>query len=378
MIIVIKGYYGRFNLGDEKMVEIFTRKLSNMFPHATLNFFNASPKFYYEKHSLNTPSPLETGRRFNLVREIRKLFIVLKSDLFILGGGTVITDKHSNLHLIQNLMYFLLRKIFRKKSMIISVGATRLNTKLAKFCVRKFINCADLVTIRDEWSFKYLTEYISTKGNIVQTEDMVWLSIDQTNFPNPKGDSKAKIGLCVLPYNKATFDNSSADIELGDSLLDELKKLLNKNPNIEYHFIPIQYGLDNNLDYEYSLALSKKIDSIVHLPKCEEDKIALLGQMDIVVSMRLHALMYAYSAGSSIVAISHNPKIESFMKAISLEDNCLELQNISNLSKMLEYAIEEDRKVDCEKIHENVRRKKILAEMNFDLISSCFYEGLNE
>ncbi|MEG2213162.1 MAG: polysaccharide pyruvyl transferase family protein, partial [Clostridiales bacterium] len=59
-----------------------------------------------------------------------------------------------------------------------------------------------------------------------------------------------------------------------------------------------------------------------------EDLIAMLGAMEAVVAMRLHALILATSGGTPVVGISYDVKVDSFIKDIG-STACIELEQLT-------------------------------------------------
>ena len=54
--------------------------------------------------------------------------------------------------------------------------------------------------------------------------------------------------------------------------------------------------------------------------KClTEEMMSLIGNMDVLVGVRLHSLIYAAIMNVPMIGISYDPKINSFMNAIGLK-----------------------------------------------------------
>ena len=65
------------------------------------------------------------------------------------------------------------------------------------------------------------------------------------------------------------------------------------------------------------------------LDKCltSREFLALIARADIVFSMRLHGLICALAVGIPLLALSYDPKVESFMEQAGLEDYCMSYDN---------------------------------------------------
>jgi polysaccharide pyruvyl transferase WcaK-like protein len=59
-----------------------------------------------------------------------------------------------------------------------------------------------------------------------------------------------------------------------------------------------------------------------------EDYLSLIGNMDIMVAMRLHGLIFSVLMGVYPVGISYDPKIQSFLHMMDRED-AMEVENLN-------------------------------------------------
>lgn len=68
--------------------------------------------------------------------------------------------------------------------------------------------------------------------------------------------------------------------------------------------------------------------------------IGLLSRMKAVVSMRLHALIFAASQGVPLVGVSYDPKVTAFLDSVS-EERCIPFADMTaeNLSDMISRAV---------------------------------------
>jgi polysaccharide pyruvyl transferase WcaK-like protein len=65
-----------------------------------------------------------------------------------------------------------------------------------------------------------------------------------------------------------------------------------------------------------------------------------MGLMDVVVAMRLHALVFACARQTRVAAISYDPKVSGFMNYLG-SDCCVELENVTeeSLKALLDRAM---------------------------------------
>lgn len=329
--IVIRGYYGRDNLGDELMKEIFIESLGES---AELQIMNSDPQGLYKSFGIDTPEELVTGKTPSFINIIRRFITILKADLFVFGGGTILTDKHGFFHLAENAVYFLFRRAIGKKNLLISVGATEFKSKIGKTLSKLLISCSQEALIRDDDSYKLLKKLTRNSKKLICSSDMVLLTPNHLSFLS--NIERNTVGVCAMPYNWATFHKNGNDLALLKKLAEQIV-LIGKQTGLKFLIIPIQYGDNCTTDYEYSKQLydilKNKVD--VQFCKCKsiKQKIDVIGQCEYLISMRLHALMISALAGGKVFAVNHNEKIDYFMKRYSSTQYSVTLEEMQDIAE---------------------------------------------
>ena len=85
----------------------------------------------------------------------------------------------------------------------------------------------------------------------------------------------------------------------------------------------------------------------------------LMGMMELVVAMRLHALVFACARQTRVAAISYDPKVSGFMSYLG-SDSCVELEDVT-VAAMRDLV---DRAMSETAQHENVVHLQALAKEN--------------
>ncbi len=368
--IILKGYYGRDNFGDEIMLDLIVSYIKNEYPSLKLQIMNSNPEMLKKKYKIDTPEALITGAygRSNLLKRITT---IVRADCYIVGGGTIITDKHSSLHLLEYYVEFLLRKLLKKPSVFISIGATRFKHSWTKILCKMIINSSDLCMVRDIESYDYLKKICCTK-KIVQTGDLVLLAFDRLNNNGIcKIVNNKKIGFCVMPYYESLYKKPELDKDLAKKIASIIDKLSCKG--YEINLIPIQYGYNNTLDYKFSKQVQFQCSSQVRLFECidNKEKMERIEEMDFIISMRLHAILFAISKNIKTIAINHNEKIDSCMKTYNLENQCVTMDNLMRIPEMIDTLTNKN----CDKIIDAERKK---AEKNFAYLATILDKVVND
>ena len=74
-------------------------------------------------------------------------------------------------------------------------------------------------------------------------------------------------------------------------------------------------------------ALIKRDSYVLEETLVPEEMIALFGEFDLVIAMRLHALIFAAIAGVPMVGLGYDPKINSFLSQIGMPQ-ALSIENL--------------------------------------------------
>lgn len=95
---------------------------------------------------------------------------------------------------------------------------------------------------------------------------------------------------------------------------------------IPFHFykdLKLMESIHKNLDKDIKDKVVI-IDEYLYV----EDYLSLIGNMDIMVAMRLHGLIFSVLMGVYPVGISYDPKIQSFLHMMDRED-AMEVENLN-------------------------------------------------
>ena len=119
---------------------------------------------------------------------------------------------------------------------------------------------------------------------------------------------KLDSGRAELVNNEYSFRNMIEEV-----VSDAARKYAYEKHKLVPVFLPMEYPRD--VEIGKTIAQSLSIPSYVstHQHSIEELR-GMLANADLVVGMRLHSLIFAASAGSPILGISYDVKVDSFIK----------------------------------------------------------------
>lgn len=292
MRVLLSGYYGFGNLGDEALLEVIVAQLRSRFPGATLDVLSATPKETAARLGI------EATARWNM-RTIAAA--IDRCDVVLSGGGGLLQSATS----LRSLVYYagVLREAARRKrrSMIFAQSIGPLDV-MGKFVVKSFCRRVDRATVRDGRSRELLHALVPNVP-VEQTADPVFLY----DLPVAEYDLSRE-GLGDTPYAIFSVRKIPGLKEGLPSIARAVDRLSNKH-GVRVAFLPMGGASDAEVSTDV-IRLCKSAPML--LPECSlERAAAILRGAHVVVGMRLHALIFAARFAVPFLAIPYDPKVQS-------------------------------------------------------------------
>lgn len=296
--VVISGYYGYDNIGDEAILYSIIQAIKG---------FNSEIEIF-----VLSSSPEETSQRYNVKAAGRynlpEIISILKgADLFISGGGSLIQDVTSMKSSFYYLTILQLARVLSKKSVFFCQGVGPLNNRFVRLATLKTLEKVDLISVRDINS-KKLLENIGLAGDeIIKSVDPVFLLDDATaiNRNNITGDNI--LGISVRPW---------ADNSYIQPMAAGVNQLIEDYPDLKVHLIPFHKGEDESLSESFSELLNTDRIRLLKAQSHPARMIDYYEEIDILLGVRLHSLIYATITATPFVGISYDPKIDSYLSEL--------------------------------------------------------------
>ena len=359
--VVISGYYGFDNTGDEAVLFSIIQALYKECKKETIEItvLSNQPEKTREKYGVKAIN------RWN----IKLIYKEIKHcDLLISGGGSLLQDVTSNKTIPYYLLIIKMAQLLKKEVVFYAQGYGPVNQGYNKFLVKKVMNRVKHIFVRDIDSQKSLTEIGVTQTPIVVTADPVLgmetqkeLPLDVTNTLSSYKD-KVRVGIYLRSWKND---------ELLIDKMQELCHILAKE-NVEMFFIPMQHPEDT--EFLKGIPLKELHQHSITNQLDVEEVFTLTGEMDLVIGMRLHALIMATAQEVPVVALSYDPKVDAFMSMVD-NKNCFNVETfspqqvatyvmaqLSNIKKEKENILYK-RQVLLEKVYEPAKRvREILTK----------------
>ncbi|HWR38632.1 MAG TPA: polysaccharide pyruvyl transferase CsaB [Patescibacteria group bacterium] len=302
--VVVSGYYGFSNAGDEAMLTAMIEALTDVDPHIRITVISGDPENTRRRHGV------DAVYRMNYPAIARRL---VQADLLISGGGSLLQDVTSGRSLHYYLSIMLLAQLLGKPVMLYAQGIGPVRGGLARAAMRQIVNRTDLITVRDEGSLTELAALGITAPPVYLTADSVLTThpIDRQigrNILRRHGVEGVtpRIGVSVREWKAGGRYK-----EVLAAALDRMSEEL----GARIVFLPMQYPDD--LTASQAIADRMTFPATV-LPECytNGELLSLVGNMDLLVGIRLHALIFAAVMHTPLVGISYDPKIDGFLETL--------------------------------------------------------------
>ncbi|EAX46861.1 polysaccharide pyruvyl transferase [Thermosinus carboxydivorans Nor1] len=359
--IVISGYYGFANAGDEAMLAAMIEALTDLEPTVKITVISGNPVDTRRRHGVNAVY------RLNYPEIIRAL---QRSDLLISGGGSLLQDVTSDRSLYYYLSIMMLAKKLGKPVMLYAQGIGPVRGALARGAMRYIGNMVDLITVRDQGSREELQRLAVTRPPIFVTADPV-LAMHQVDKEIGRvilrrhglEGAAPLIGFSVREWKDWCY-YKQVIAQAADYMADEFGARL--------VFIPMQWPDD--------VAAAGKIVARMRRPATLLDEeyttgelLSLVGNLDILIGIRLHALIFAAVMEVPMVGVSYDPKIDRFLETLG-ERHAGTLQNVtveSLLAKVRALWPDAGRSGEMRRDRINALRRKAFwnAELALELIA---------
>jgi len=351
--VVISGYYGYNNSGDDIMLKSIVQNLRDLRNDLNLTVLSPKPK------ETRAQFGVDAVHRFNLLSVFLRL---RKAKLLITGGGNLIQDETST----QSLLYYLLvintARFLGVKNMLYAKGIGPVNRKGNVARVRRSINKVDLITLREGGSLEVLKAIGITKPETHVTADAAFA------LPPVEGGEMhlKELGIegqffCIAlrPWTHNPPDLEAQVALFADHIVETY--------GYQAIFVPMRPEQDSEISHRVMSLMRHDAMFIDTTSKSHELGRAIIGLSSFALCMRLHGLIYAVEKGVPAIGLEYNTKIQGFMEEMGQEWH-MPVED-TNSETLIQFAkeIHENKAEISAAIYESGCRLRELASRNATL-----------
>ncbi len=328
--VLICGAYGLGNAGDEAILNAILREVRSIMPEADVTVLSRDP----------AETAAANGIHVLHMFDLRGFWRVLgRARLYINGGGNLIQDVTSR----RSLWYYLFTLYVAKrrgcKVLMYGCGIGPVTRPWDRRLTRRVLNaCVDAITLREPDSLEELRSMGVTAPQIVLAADPA-LTLDRADDPEtdqvfqragipPQG---RYIGFALRKWP-------------GSAAKAPVFAAAARHAYEAHGLTPVFVAVERCQDPAANRLAAQGLEDVPHYFLDDAGRagtiIGVLSRMETVVSMRLHALIFAAGQGIPLVGVVYDPKVSAFLRYIG-QDLFADLEDLTEegLCAMVDRAV---------------------------------------
>ena len=345
--ILIAGYYGFGNTGDEAILSAILLELRTVTPEAHFLVLSGNPAETTARYGVEA---------FHANDPVARLDAVERSRLVIIGGGGLLHDYWGvpagtlfaagtwGMSLFVTIALFAaLRRI---PVMLWALGVGPLLSEDGRAAARTLCRLANVITVRDANSSRELEAIGIPRERIRIAADPVFSTPPVPDVTERVREAIAsvsapRIGVCLRHWD------ATAEPALWEGLVAKALDETTNRTGASFIFIPFQSGKELQLD---DVAAASRVHAAMH-PATRgtvlaesltvRETWALIDACDAVLGMRLHAGVAAATRAVPFVTVGYDPKVTALMDELGLPDFNVDVRSMDadRLAGLLEAAL---------------------------------------
>jgi polysaccharide pyruvyl transferase CsaB len=309
-MIILTGYYGYRNWGDEAALMVVVEGLQGL----PLVALSGDPPF--TRQLCGIEAVLRTD-----LRQVRRA--IGQSDALILGGGSLLQDATS----LRSLLYYLLLIHWGLRAhgrvWLVGQGMGPFRRRISRVLVRQVLNRVPFISVRDEGSAALLKR-IGVRTPVRIDADLTWaLRARPAHFELPP--HRPCVGLAPRPWRRLPVQ------EMFVALCCR---------QIEAGWLPVLIPMQESQDRPLCEAIAHAVKALQGVqplvappPEHPAQLLGLMGQLQAMVSMRLHGAIFAAAQGIPLLCLPYDPKVHALSQQIGAALLPMDAQGATTLNQ---------------------------------------------
>ncbi|MFA4015227.1 MAG: hypothetical protein RUDDFDWM_000305 [Candidatus Fervidibacterota bacterium] len=347
--ILLIGYFGHGNLGDEMMLHAFLYGLRDRVKFSACAI-SGSPDETRQMHSIAAIN------KFNIASIVE---FMRKADVVVGCGGSLLQDATSFRSLAYYVGLIVLSRSLGVAPVLLAQGLGPLRRRISRHLAALALRRCLLITFRDEVSLELAKKLCAVHDKAFLTADLAFILTPPYEAKPPQ--ENLWLAVAMRPWRGV--DEVLAHV--ADGIL-QLKHRISAVRCISFSRDDIEVSEKLSL-------LLKQMKVEVVAPRSIEELWEAMKSVHLLIGSRLHSLILACMLGIPSIAISYDPKVEAFMKGWASRF-CIPWEGVSS------DAVKE-RLVECidgwrelrDNAMEFAHASKGLSKLNLELFLSKFH-----
>ncbi len=298
--LVLCGYYGYGNVGDDALLHASIRRAGALYPDYTLSALTRRGRkdaSLFRIRCVNRKNPLAVARELKHAK------------VLVFGGGTLLQDQTS---LRSLLWYASVLRYAHRRGLRIELWGNGLSLPRTALGERIIIDCLSRchrVGLRDApslaWGISHVPEGMA--GHFLPEKDLALGTLPSTDARAEFLCRRYGVDTCSAGFGIVTVRGG-----VGQGYLKILCSWLSmlRGERMRLLFVPMLPREDERLCRRLASLFGGTVTSSLS----PSDLVGLMARARIVCGMRLHSLVFAACAETPFVGFGSDPKIEAFCR----------------------------------------------------------------
>jgi len=310
MKVLLSGYYGFDNAGDDAVLFAIVQALREVLPQVEITVLSNQPEKTAAQLAVHA---VDRWSKAGLFRAIRQC------DVLISGGGSLLQDVTSKNGILYYLGIIKLAQLMRKKVLVYAQGIGPVRDARNRTLTAKILNKAQAITVRD---FDSRTElmHMGVYQEVLVTVDPV-LGISAEQIDGAMGLRLLQKAFPQYVEKQKTLMVAARNWQHSDRFFQEIAQSCDAMAEAGWQvmFLPFHYPDDVEAGQKIAAKMTKP--SMVLTDNLgPKETMAILKNADLILGMRLHSLIMGAALLKPMVALSYDPKVNSFMQLLRQPD----------------------------------------------------------
>ena len=295
--IVVSGYYGFGNTGDDSLLSVIVRKLREDDPDARITVLSKTPR---ETERYCTVRSINRFDIFAIRRELKK------ASLFINGSGNLYQNHTSTRSLWYYTSITRMAKRLGCKIRLYAGGIGPLEGKFAQKTSAKTLDMIDKITLRESMSLDIMkkigadtskTSISADPAYLIEKESGEWLSYVM---------QREKIEGDFFIVALRPWDDVSPDFE------PKVAKAISAI-SAKTGASPVYIAMQKSRDTDVCERIAKMAGGKVASSLSASELVGIFEKARFVIGMRLHTLVYSAIAKTPFIGLAYDTKIRAMV-----------------------------------------------------------------
>ena len=304
--VVMSGYYGFSNAGDDAILEAIQQAIHGASDDVSVTVLSNDPELTQKQYGLDAVPRFRMWKVFSALR---------RSDALLSGGGSLLQDTTSTRSLLYYLSVIRCAQLLGKPVMLYANGIGPVRRPANRRRVKKVVERATLVTLRDHSSARELADMGVDRPDLHVTADPVF---HLSPAPEERGQELLQAaGLTPGASFVAVSVRDWPDTERFSRELARLCDHLHRAHGMEVLFLLMQPSRDRAAAQQVRQFMEEP-SFLLDEPCTPRELMAVLGQARLCLAMRLHTLIFAARMAVPSMGLVYDPKVDSYLRELDL------------------------------------------------------------